>query len=174
MKRHRKTSRAACAVLVAAVLAVLVVTGTPATAADGWKFDPGTTADPSLSYTDKGKIVFWVGCDDYFLLSASYPGKPPAAGQGADIVITNGRGSMLFHGAVVARGSSGVFTQADLGFSESDSEWHGRRWQTIKSLLLGLLASNQRIGVRAGLRDYDMPPVDAPGWFRALDLCGSH
>jgi hypothetical protein len=146
----------------------------PALAAKGsWKFKPDSQDNPILTYSENGKTVFMIGCGRAFGLQAKYPGTSKKTGK-ATITITNSKARMKIDGGFAApdEDSATDFLQWDLGFRRQDPELYGRKWNRIKSRLLGLIGSGETLTLSAQGRSYKLPPVNASDWEEPFDACG--
>jgi hypothetical protein len=126
-----------------------------------------------LTYTEDGKILFYIGCGRGFAIHVKYPGQAKQEGD-ADIAISTSRGCMTFNGAFedpqVFGGTD--FRQAYLGYLHSDPRVFGKAWNAKKARLLNMLDSHGPITISAGENSYRLPAIDAGGdWHKTIDEC---
>lgn len=74
------------------------------------------------------------------------------------------RGSQTFNG----RG----FGQTYLGYKRSDPRVFGKKWNTTKARLLGMLSSKEPTTISSGTANYQLPPIDvASDWRKTIEAC---
>ena len=71
--------------ITACVLAALFTLASPA-AAGAWKYEIVKNDGHELTYTEDGKVTFYLGCGRFFALQVKYPGEAKKEGK-ADITI---------------------------------------------------------------------------------------
>lgn len=162
-----------------ALIAVACVALTPASAAGGWKHQVIPNDGDVLTYSEDGKVIFYLGCGRGFALHTKYPGATNKEGK-ARIAISNGKASMAFDGEFeqpvkvedpVPMNFATEFRQTYLGYAKHDPAVFGKKWNAIKSRLLNMLDSNRPITISAGKDSYQLPPIDAGGWRRGIETC---
>ena len=85
--------------ITACVLAALVTLATPA-AAGAWKYEIVKNDGHELTYTEDGKVTFYLGCGRFFALQVKYPGEAKEEGE-ARITISAAKKKMAFDGEFV-------------------------------------------------------------------------
>jgi hypothetical protein len=147
---------------------------TSALAAGGsWKFEPDSRDNPMLTYSENGATIFRIGCGRAFALEVRYPGVARTSGK-ASVTLATSRDKMTFDGEFQAptEHSQANFVQWDLGFARQDPKLYGKRWNTIKSRLLDLIASGEPLKLSAGKSSYQLPSTDITNWKEPLQACG--
>lgn len=160
--------------LLTILVATLFLLTSPAAGVAGtWKLEFDGRDDPSLTYSEDGKIIFLLGCGHAFGLHAKYPGTPKKSGS-ASITISSAHASMKLVGEFEepVEDDETTFVQWDLGFSRQDPDLYGRRWDRILSRLLDLIERADPVIISQGRNSYRLPYVDAAGWRAAVEKCG--
>lgn|GEM_PF-3551281 len=141
--------------------------------AGSWKFEFDARDDPSLTYSQDGKIIFLLSCGHAFALHAKYPGTPKTSGS-ASIEIRNASTRMTLRGEFEepTADDQTTFVQWDLGFARQDPELYGKRWDKVSSRLLDLIAKADPLTIASGQQRYEIPRVDVPGWRGPIEMCG--
>jgi hypothetical protein len=173
-----------CTRLATILLTALIVLGCPSLApaadADGWKYQVIPNDGHVLTYTDDGKVTFYLGCGRGFALQLKYPGEAGKEGK-ARITISNGNTKMTFDGEFVPPVTVEVpvpmnfateFAQTYLGYAKHDPQVYGKKWLALRARLYALLGSNQPLTIAAGNSRYQLPPIDAPNWRKPFERCG--
>jgi hypothetical protein len=166
------------------LLTALIVPGCPglAPAADagGWKYQVVPNDGHVLTYTDDGKVTFYLGCGRGFALQLKYPGEAGKEGK-ARITISNGNTKMTFDGEFVPNVVVEVpvpmnfateFAQTYLGFAKNDPRVYGKKWLALRARFYALLGSGQPLTISAGKDSYQLPPIDAADWRKPFERCG--
>lgn len=165
--------------LLSALVALACIALTPASAASGWKHQVIPNDGDVLTYSEGGKVTFYLGCGRGFALHMKYPGAAPKEGK-ARITISNGKASMAFDGEFeapvkvedpVPMNFATEFRQTYLGYAKHDPAVFGKKRNAIKSRLLDMLDSRGPITISAGKDSYRLPPVDAGNWRKGLEAC---
>jgi len=165
--------------LLSALIALACIALTPASAAGGWKHQVIPNDGDVLTYSEDGKVTFYLGCGRGFALHAKYPGAASRDGK-ARITISNGKASMAFDGEFeapvkvedpVPMNFATEFRQTYLGYAKHDPAVFGKKWNAIKSRLLNMLDSNGPITISAGKDSYRLPPIDTGNWHKGLEAC---
>jgi len=127
-------------------------------------FDP--CEQPSLSYVEDGKDVFYVGCGRAFGLHVKYPATPKKEGK-ATITLANSKTSMKVVGEFTepVEEDPTTFVQWDLGYRRQDPKLYGKAWKRKLEKFFDLLANGGPITVSAKGRSYQIPAaVTVGGW----------
>jgi hypothetical protein len=126
-----------------------------------------------LSYSENGKVTFYMGCGHAFEIHARYPGTPAKSGD-ATITISNKKTSIALKGEFEEPGeeSATQFGQSDLGYRRQDPKLYGKTWKAEAARLYDLLGSGQPLTISAGKDHYQLPPIGAKGWRKPFDGCG--
>ncbi|MBI5265473.1 MAG: hypothetical protein HY852_27075 [Bradyrhizobium sp.] len=134
-----------------------------------------------LTYNEDGKVIFYLGCGRGFALHARYPGQAAHEGK-ARITISTARGKMGFDGEFeepfeardpVPMNLATTFRQTYLGYARHDPRVFGDKWNAQKARFLDLLDAKGAITISAGKDSYQLPPIDAGKWHKALKECGN-
>jgi hypothetical protein len=80
--------------LSASFIAILSLALSPA---GTWKHEHVSNDGNVLTYTENGKVIFYMGCGRGFALATKYPGKANEEGD-AEIAIPTSKGRMTFKG----------------------------------------------------------------------------
>ncbi|WP_156944686.1 hypothetical protein [Bradyrhizobium sp. Ec3.3] len=141
--------------------------------AGSWKLEFDWRDQPSLTYSENGKLIFLLGCGHAFALHVKYPGTPKTSGS-ASVEIRNGRARMTLRGEFEEPSGDDqtTFIQWDLGFARQDADLYGRRWDRVRSRLLDLIAKADPLTIASGQQHYDIPHIDVSGWRRPIEKCG--
>jgi hypothetical protein len=166
------------------LLTALIVLGCPglAPAADAgsWKYQVIPNDGHVLTFTDDGKVTFYLGCGRGFALQLKYPGEARKEGK-ARITISNGNTKMTFDGEFVPPVTVEVpvpmnfateFAQTYLGYAKHDPQVYGKKWLALRARLYALLGSGQPLTISAGKDSYQLPPIDAANWRQPFERCG--
>jgi hypothetical protein len=160
--------------MTARVLAALIAIGCiPPALAGTWKHEYVANDGNVLTYTEKGKTVFYIGCGRGFAIHVKYPGQAKKEGD-ADIAISTSRGRMAFNGGFEdPKEFNGTdFWQTYLGYSRQDDEVFGKKWNAKKARLLDILDSQGPITISGGDTSYQLPAINAgSGWHKAIEEC---
>jgi hypothetical protein len=160
--------------LLTELVAIVGLGLTSALAAGGsWKFEPDSRDNPILTYSENGTTIFQIGCGRAFGLEVRYPGVARTSGK-ASVTLATSRDKMTFDGEFHAptENSQTNFVQWDLGFARQDPKLYGKRWNTIKSRLLDLIASGEPLKLSAGKSSYQLPSTNITNWKEPLQACG--
>ena len=115
--------------LLATLLALTWIGLTPASAAGAWKYEVVPNDGHVLTYSDDGKVTFYLTCGRGFALHVKYPGEARKEGS-ARIAIANAKAKMDFDGEFeepvevrdpVPMKLATQFRQFYLGYLHSDS-----------------------------------------------------
>jgi hypothetical protein len=165
--------------LSAALIAIGWLGLSPAATAGAWKHQVIPNDGDVLTYTEDGKVTFYLACGRGFALHAKYPGEAKKQGK-ARITISTAKGKMAFDGEFeepveardpVPMNFATEFGQTYLGYSKWDSRVFGKKWNAIKSRLLNMLDSNGPITISAANNSYQLPAIDAGAWHKGLETC---
>ena len=165
--------------ITACVLAALVTLATPA-AAGTWKYEIVKNDGHELTYTEDGKVTFYLGCGRFFALQVKYPGEAKKEGK-ARITISAAKQKMAFDGEFVPNVKVEVpvpmdlateFAQTYLGYAKNDPRVYGKRWLALRSRFYALLGSGEPLTIAAGKSSYQFPPIDAANWRTPFERCG--
>jgi hypothetical protein len=145
---------------------------TPAMAGS-WKYELDHQDHSILTYSDDGKVTFFLACGHTFALHVKYPGESKKDGDAA-IGIASGKASMTLKGRFEepSEDLATTFEQYDLGYARQDPRLYEKKWERLRDRLLDLLDSGRRLSISAGHDSYTLPPIDAKGWRKALGKCG--
>jgi len=168
------------ALLVAIIVIALDGLATPASAESGWKHQFVSNDGNVLTYTEDGKVIFYMACGRGFAISVKYPGKTKKEGD-AEIAIATSKGRMAFKGDFeepievsdpVPMKFATTFHQAYLGYMHSDPRVFGKEWNEKKARVLDMLDSHGPITISAGRNSYQLPAIDVTSdWHKAIDEC---
>jgi hypothetical protein len=155
-----------------AALFVVGALTTPALAGS-WAYDIDRQDHSSLTYSEDGKVTFFLGCGHAFALHVKYPGAAKKDGD-ATIVIASGRARMTLKGEFEEPDEdlATTFQQFDLGFRRQDPDLYRKKWERLRDRLLDLIDSGRSLRISAGKDSYTLPPAEAKGWRKALGKCG--
>lgn len=165
--------------LLTSLLAIGGIALSPVSAAGGWKYQVIANDGDVLTYSDGGKVTFYLGCGRGFALHTKYPGEARKAGK-AHITISTAKGKMTLAGEFeepievqdpVPMNFGTEFSQTYLGYSKRDPRVFGKEWNDIKSRLLDMLDSKGPLTISAGKHSYQLPPIDAGDWRRGIEAC---
>jgi hypothetical protein len=173
-----------CTKLATLPLMALIVPGCPglAPAADagGWKYQVVPNDGHELTYSEDGKVTFYLGCGRGFALQLKYPGEARKEGN-ARITISNGNTKMTFDGEFVPPVAVEVpvpmnfateFAQTYLGYAKNDPRVYGKKWLALRARLYALLGSGQPLTIAAENSRYQLPAIDAANWRKPFERCG--
>jgi hypothetical protein len=166
------------------LLTALVLLGRPglARAADAgsWKYQVVPNDGHVLTYSEDGKVTFYLGCGRGFALQLKYPGEAGKEGK-ARVTIASGSKKMTFIGEFVPNVVVEVpvpmnfateFAQTYLGYAKNDPRVYGKEWLTLQARLYALLGSGRPLTIAAGDSHYQLPPIDAADWRQRFERCG--
>lgn len=162
------------------IAAACVALSSPALAAGAWKYQVVPNDGHVLTYTDDGKVTFYLGCGRGFALAVRYPGKAKEDGT-AHIAISNAKDKMEFDGEFEPRVEVQVpvpmnfateFHQTYLGFAKQDPRVYGKKWLALRAHLYALLGAGDPLTVSAGKDSYELPRIDAANWRKPFERCG--
>ena len=165
--------------ITACVLAALFTLASPA-AAGAWKYEIVKNDGHELTYTEDGKVTFYLGCGRFFALHVKYPGEAKEEGK-ARITISAAKKKMAFDGEFVPNVKVEVpvpmnfgteFAQTYLGYAKNDPRVYGKRWLALRSRFYALLGSGEPLTIAAGKSSYQFPPIDAANWRTPFERCG--
>jgi hypothetical protein len=165
--------------VLAGLVAILGIGLSPATAGS-WKYQVVPNDGHVLTYTDDGKVTFYLGCGRGFALQTRYPGKAKKEGK-ARIVISNAKNKMTFDGEFVPPVDVQVpvpmnfateFAQTYLGYAKNDPKVYSKPWLATRSRFYALLGAGDPLTISAGKNSYQLPPIDVAGWRAPFDGCG--
>jgi hypothetical protein len=167
------------------LLTVLIVPGCPglAPAADagGWKYQVVPNDGHVLTYSEDGKITFYLGCGRGFALQLKYPGEAKEEGKARVTIASGNNTKMTFDGEFVPNVTVEVpvpmnfateFAQTYLGYAKNDPQVYGKKWLALRARLYALLGSGQPLTISAGKDSYQLPPIDAANWRKPFERCG--
>ena len=166
--------------LLAAVIAIGGIGFTPASAAEGWKYQVIPNDGHVLTYSRDDKVTFYLGCGRGFALQIKYPGEPRKEGK-ARITLSSAKAKMTFDGEFVEpvqvedpvpMNFATEFAQTYLGYAKRDPQVYGKKWLALRSRLYALLGSGDALTISAGKDSYQLPPIDAAGWRTPFERCG--
>src|SRR5260370_13650640 len=86
--------------LLAALIAIACIGVAPASAAGEWKYQVIPNDGHVLTFSEDGKVTFYLGCGRGFALQVKYPGEARKEGK-ARITISNAKAKMAFDGEFV-------------------------------------------------------------------------
>ena len=161
------------------LLAFICIALAPAPAAASWKYQVIPNDGDVLTYSDDGKVTFYLGCGRGFALQTRYPGRAGKEGK-ARIAISTAKGRMAFDGEFVEpievqdpvpMNFATEFSQTYLGYSKQDPQVFGKKWNAIKSPLLAMLDQPGPLTISAGSNSYQLPAIDAAEWHKGLEAC---
>ncbi len=166
------------------LLAIIIATGciglAPASAAGGWKYQVIPNDGHVLTFSDDGKVTFYLGCGRGFALQVKYPGAARKEGK-ARITISSAKAKMAFDGEFVPpvevqdpvpTNFATEFAQTYLGYAKQDPRVYGKKWLALRARLYALLGSGDPLTIAAGRSSYQLPPIDAAGWRKPFEGCG--
>ena len=84
--------------LLAGITAISGIALVPASAAGAWKYQVIPNDGHVLTYSNDGKVTFYLGCGRGFVLHVKYPGEAKKDGK-ARISISSGKDRMTLDGA---------------------------------------------------------------------------
>jgi hypothetical protein len=173
-----------CTKLATLPLMALIVLGwpglAPAADAGGWKYQVVPNDGHELTYSEDGKVTFYLGCGRGFALQLKYPGEARKEGK-ARITISNGNTKMTFDGEFVPPVAVEVpvpmnfateFAQTYLGYAKNDPRVYGKKWLALRARLYALLGSGQPLTIAAENSRYQLPAIDAANWRKPFERCG--
>ena len=167
-------------ILLAGIIAIGWIGLSPASAASGWKYEVVPNDGHVLTYSDDGKVTFYLGCGRGFALQVKYPGEAKKEGK-ARITISNAKSKMAFVGEFVEPVEVEVpvpmnfateFAQTYLGYAKNDPRVYGKKWLALRARLYALLGSGEPLTISAGKNSYQLPPIDAANWHVPFEGCG--
>jgi hypothetical protein len=168
------------AAIVAITLLGLVCSASADPAEHGWKHQYVSNDGNVLTYSDDGKVIFYMGCGRGFAISVKYPGKAKKQFD-AEITIATSKGRMAFKGEFeepievsdpAPMNFATTFHQAYLGYMHSDPHVFGKEWNAKKARVLDMLDAHGPITISAGKTSYQLPAIDvASDWHKAIDEC---
>src|SRR5450755_4670052 len=94
---RKPVKRTTLATLLLMALIVGCPTLAPAADAGGWKYQVVPDDGHELTFTDDGKVTFYLGCGRGFALQLKYPGEAGKEGK-ARVTIASGNTKMTFDG----------------------------------------------------------------------------
>jgi hypothetical protein len=145
---------------------------TPAQAGS-WTYELDKQDHSTLTYSEDGKVTFFLGCGHAFALHVKYPGVAKKDGD-ATIIIASGKARMTLKGEFEEPDEelATTFQQFDLGYRRQDPDLYRKEWERLRDRLLDLLDSGRKLTISAGKDNYSLPPIEAKGWRKALGKCG--
>lgn len=159
---------------------VALVVGVGPASAGTWKHEYISNDGNVLTYTEDGKVIFYMGCGRGFAIAAKYPGKARKEGD-AEIAISTSRGRMTFKGEFeepvevqdpVPMNFATTFHQTYLGLRKNDPRVFGDAWNAKKARVLDMLDAHGPITISAGKDSYQLPAIDVTSdWHKAIDVC---
>jgi hypothetical protein len=170
--------------LPAAIVAIALLGSVSSASADsaehGWKHQYVSNDGNVLTYSEDGKVIFYMACGRGFAISVKYPGKAKKEGD-AEIAIATSKGHMAFKGQFeepievsdpVPMNFATTFHQAYLGYIHSDTRVFGKEWNAKKARVLDMLDAHGPITISAGKNSYQLPAIDVTSdWHKAIDEC---
>jgi hypothetical protein len=170
-------SMTACVV---ATLAILCSSLASRVLAGTWKHEYVTNDGNVLTYSDDGKIIFYMSCGRGFAIAMKYPGKARKQGD-AEIAIATSKGSQILKGQFeepievqdpVPRKFATSFRQVNLNYPHAEDRIFGKEWNAKKARLLDLLDAHSSITISAGKASYQLPAIDvAADWHKLIEVC---
>jgi hypothetical protein len=166
--------------LPAALIAFACIGLAPASAAGVWKYQVIPNDGHVLTFSDDGKVTFYLGCGRGFALHVKYPGEARKQGK-ARITISNAKAKMAFDGEFeqpievqdpVPMNFATEFAQTYLGYAKRDPRVYGKKWLATRARLYALLGSGEPLTISGGKDSYQLPPIDAAGWRKPFEACG--
>jgi hypothetical protein len=163
----------------AGLTAIACIGLAPASVAGTWKHQVIPNDGDVLTYSDDGKVTFYIGCGRGFALHVKYPGAAKKEGE-TDIAISTAKGRMTFNGEFeepfdakdpVPMNFATDFRQTHFGYQHSDPQVFGKKWNATKVRLLNMLDSNGPITISAEKSSYQLPAIDAGEWHKGLETC---
>src|SRR5258705_13539725 len=168
-------------ILLAGIIVIGWIGLSPASAVSGWKYEVVPNDGHVLTYSDDGKVTFYLGCGRGFALQVKYPGEAKKEGK-ARITISNAKSKMAFVGEFVEPVEVEVpvpmnfateFAQTYLGYAKNDPRVYGKKRLALRTRLYSLLGSGEPLTISAGKKRSSPPPRRAgeraravPGWGR--------
>ncbi len=151
-----------------------------AASAGTWKHEYVSNDGNVLTYSEDGKIIFYMSCGRGFVIAARYPGQAKKEGD-AEIAIATSKGRQALMGEFeqpvevqdpVPRNFATSFRQVNLNYPHADKRIFGREWNAKKARLLDLLDAHGPVTISAGKNSYQLPTIDvAADWHRLIDVC---
>ncbi len=143
-------------ILLAGIIVIGWIGLSPASAASGWKYEVVPNDGHVLTYSDDGKVTFYLGCGRGFALQVKYPGEAKKEGK-ARITISNAKSKMAFDGEFVEpvevkdpvpMNFATEFAQTYLGYAKHDPRVYGKKWLAVRARLYALLGSGEPLTSR--------------------------
>jgi hypothetical protein len=163
-----------------ACIAALALCVTARAEAGTWKHEAVPHAGNVLTYTEDGKITFYISCGRGFAIDVIYPGAAQTEGA-AEITIVTSKGRQNLKGAFEQpaevndpgpRNFATTFKQLNLGYPRNDPGLFGPEFNARKGHLLDLIDAQSPITVLAGNQSHQYPAIDvADDWHRLMDIC---
>jgi hypothetical protein len=151
-----------------------------ASAAGGWKYQVIPNDGHVLTYSNDGKVTFYLGCGRGFVLHVKYPGEARKEGK-ARITISSGKDRITFDGEFeepievqdpAPMNFATDFQQLYLGYAKHDDRVYGKNWLAPRARLYALLGSAKPLTISAGKDRYRLPAIDASKWRAPSEGCG--
>jgi len=152
----------------------------PPAFAGTWKLEHVSNDGDVLTYSDDGKVIFYMSCGRGFAIAARYPGQARKEGD-AEIAIATTKGRQTLKGNFeepievqdpVPRNFATSFRQVNLDYPHADKRIFGKEWNAKKARLLDILDADGPITISAGKASYRLPAIDAGGdWHKKIAEC---